>query len=333
MSTAESVDAIVAARAKEALEPGMCAICLGEPACQPAHIVPCFHSFCVLCVLRWLEIKGTCPLCKQTGRALVHNLRSATDFDTIDLRTPAQQDPAKRQRTSGRSSAHSSGAGARGARPNWGQPQQDGAGSSSSRTSADGTPQISPGERRRVVYRRGLIVQPMRCHQAVAGVGALDSTAGRPAQRLLLTPGIDAWVRREVQAILDGVDDTSIVALFAISLFQRACGIPLEAELEKAGITPMAPGRPAGAVELCPELGTGMARRAAKSAQPVRDTKGGGMQRAGKKAQLTVQTILDELRPFIHDAAEQFLMETTRFGASPYSIAEYDRLVRYLIPN
>ena len=41
-----------------------CTICLDPPAAGGAATTACGHSFCVGCILEWVERKPTCPCCK-----------------------------------------------------------------------------------------------------------------------------------------------------------------------------------------------------------------------------------------------------------------------------
>ena len=45
------------------LQPACC-ICLDSPAADGAATTACGHSFCVGCILEWVERKPTCPCCK-----------------------------------------------------------------------------------------------------------------------------------------------------------------------------------------------------------------------------------------------------------------------------
>ncbi|XP_026722404.1 uncharacterized protein LOC113490270 [Athene cunicularia] len=41
----------------------ICPICRDAP-CDVAFAMPCRHQFCLLCIRRWLDLKGECPLCR-----------------------------------------------------------------------------------------------------------------------------------------------------------------------------------------------------------------------------------------------------------------------------
>ncbi|KAI9010975.1 hypothetical protein CLU79DRAFT_445877 [Phycomyces nitens] len=50
-----------------------CSICLQIPDNQ-TFLEPCYHSFCFSCILRWINITPSCPLCKQLTDSLVYNI-------------------------------------------------------------------------------------------------------------------------------------------------------------------------------------------------------------------------------------------------------------------
>ncbi|XP_013783210.2 E3 ubiquitin-protein ligase Topors-like isoform X2 [Limulus polyphemus] len=57
-----------------------CAICLGKPE-NKSFTDSCFHTFCFACLVEWSKIKAECPLCKQSFRSIIHNVRSLEDYD------------------------------------------------------------------------------------------------------------------------------------------------------------------------------------------------------------------------------------------------------------
>ena len=42
-----------------------CSICLREFGARETKVLPCTHRFCSSCLLRWLELINTCPLCRR----------------------------------------------------------------------------------------------------------------------------------------------------------------------------------------------------------------------------------------------------------------------------
>ncbi|XP_015585416.1 E3 ubiquitin-protein ligase Topors [Cephus cinctus] len=60
--------------------PPNCSICLGKLV-NTSFTDSCLHQFCFNCLLRWSKIKTECPLCKQTFKSIIHNVRSEEDYD------------------------------------------------------------------------------------------------------------------------------------------------------------------------------------------------------------------------------------------------------------
>lgn len=57
-----------------------CSICLGH-LINTSFTDSCLHQFCFTCLLQWSKIKTECPLCKQTFKSIIHNVRSEEDYD------------------------------------------------------------------------------------------------------------------------------------------------------------------------------------------------------------------------------------------------------------
>lgn len=57
-----------------------CSICLGKLV-NTSFTDSCLHQFCFTCLLQWSKIKTECPLCKQTFKSIIHNVRSEEDYD------------------------------------------------------------------------------------------------------------------------------------------------------------------------------------------------------------------------------------------------------------
>ncbi|RUS33953.1 hypothetical protein BC938DRAFT_483132 [Jimgerdemannia flammicorona] len=50
-----------------------CPICL-QPYTRRAYVQPCFHSFCFMCILQWMELSGgLCPMCKRESDFLAYD--------------------------------------------------------------------------------------------------------------------------------------------------------------------------------------------------------------------------------------------------------------------
>ncbi|XP_012263365.2 E3 ubiquitin-protein ligase Topors-like isoform X1 [Athalia rosae] len=60
--------------------PPNCSICLGKLV-NKSFTDSCLHQFCFSCLSQWSKIKTECPLCKQTFKSIIHNVRSEEDYD------------------------------------------------------------------------------------------------------------------------------------------------------------------------------------------------------------------------------------------------------------
>ncbi|EGI62177.1 E3 ubiquitin-protein ligase Topor [Acromyrmex echinatior] len=67
-------------RSDAASPPPNCSICLGKLV-NTSFTDSCLHQFCFTCLLQWSKIKTECPLCKQTFKSIIHNVRSEEDYD------------------------------------------------------------------------------------------------------------------------------------------------------------------------------------------------------------------------------------------------------------
>ncbi|CAK9833536.1 E3 ubiquitin-protein ligase Topors [Anthophora retusa] len=73
--------------------PPNCSICLGKLV-NTSFTDSCLHQFCFTCLLQWSKIKTECPLCKQTFKSIIHNVRSEEDYDQYHVsRELATLDP------------------------------------------------------------------------------------------------------------------------------------------------------------------------------------------------------------------------------------------------
>uniref|UniRef100_A0A1B0B6G0 E3 ubiquitin-protein ligase Topors n=1 Tax=Glossina palpalis gambiensis TaxID=67801 RepID=A0A1B0B6G0_9MUSC len=74
--------------------PPNCAICLSR--CKNKCLTDsCMHQFCFKCLCEWSKVKPECPLCKQTFKSIIHNVKSIDQFEeyhvqsrTVDIPTP-----------------------------------------------------------------------------------------------------------------------------------------------------------------------------------------------------------------------------------------------------
>ncbi|XP_045160535.2 E3 ubiquitin-protein ligase Topors-like [Mercenaria mercenaria] len=69
-----------------------CAICLGKLE-NKSFTDSCFHQFCFVCLVEWSKVKAECPLCKQSFKSIVHNVRSYDDYDQYHIPRPEERNP------------------------------------------------------------------------------------------------------------------------------------------------------------------------------------------------------------------------------------------------
>lgn len=69
-----------------------CPICLGKLE-NKSFTDSCFHQFCYVCLLEWSKVKAECPLCKQTFKSIIHNVKSYKDYDQYHIPRPEDRDP------------------------------------------------------------------------------------------------------------------------------------------------------------------------------------------------------------------------------------------------
>lgn len=62
----------------------ICSICLSSYD-NPVTLVSCHHSYCLSCLLLWLNKKPLCPLCKSDGSYFIQSNRYSTSKDDIKL--------------------------------------------------------------------------------------------------------------------------------------------------------------------------------------------------------------------------------------------------------
>ncbi|XP_017472994.1 PREDICTED: E3 ubiquitin-protein ligase Topors-like [Rhagoletis zephyria] len=72
--------------------PPNCAICLGR--CKNKCFTDsCMHQFCFKCLCEWSKVKPECPLCKQTFKSIIHNVKSIDQFEEYHVQPPTVQIP------------------------------------------------------------------------------------------------------------------------------------------------------------------------------------------------------------------------------------------------
>ncbi|XP_011313102.1 E3 ubiquitin-protein ligase Topors [Fopius arisanus] len=201
-----------------------CSICLGHLV-NTSFTDSCLHQFCFTCLLQWSKIKTECPLCKQTFKSIIHNVRSEEDYDQYhvprEMVGPPQisplvdinlelinldydfirhvQDPVARRfayRTT--------------ITPNRRFRLLSNSTQTQAGATGDGVSTVSreeqryrrrnPSEYRRNVYRHGEWSAPLPGHYA----GALEHSAGffrtNPYELNRLIP----WINRDLQILLNG---------------------------------------------------------------------------------------------------------------------------------
>ncbi|KAM7342173.1 topoisomerase I-interacting protein isoform 2-T2 [Cochliomyia hominivorax] len=75
---------------RAASPPPNCAICLGR--CKNKCFTDsCKHQFCFKCLCEWSKVKPECPLCKQTFKSIIHNVKSKDQFEEYHVQPPTVQ--------------------------------------------------------------------------------------------------------------------------------------------------------------------------------------------------------------------------------------------------
>ena len=70
--------------------PPNCAICLSR--CKNKCFTDsCMHQFCFKCLCEWSKVKPECPLCKQTFKSIIHNVKSIHQFEEYHVQPPTVQ--------------------------------------------------------------------------------------------------------------------------------------------------------------------------------------------------------------------------------------------------
>ncbi len=45
-------------------------------------------AFCFICIVQWSEITQTCPICKASFQAVIHNVKNFDDYTTVRIQQP-----------------------------------------------------------------------------------------------------------------------------------------------------------------------------------------------------------------------------------------------------
>lgn len=63
-----------------------CVICSSElNRSTVSCLYPCLHRFCYNCILKWLKVKSSCPLCLVTPTKLLYSIQSSSLFKETKL--------------------------------------------------------------------------------------------------------------------------------------------------------------------------------------------------------------------------------------------------------
>uniref|UniRef100_A0A8C4UA41 RING-type domain-containing protein n=1 Tax=Falco tinnunculus TaxID=100819 RepID=A0A8C4UA41_FALTI len=54
-----------------------CSIC-HEAETEVAYVVPCNHLFCLGCIMRWVEMGTSCPLCRRMIETVKFSVRTGS---------------------------------------------------------------------------------------------------------------------------------------------------------------------------------------------------------------------------------------------------------------
>lgn len=177
-----------------------CPICLTGIMADRSLLNNCFHAFCFKCVLAWAQVTRqapTCPLCKASFTAIIHNIESDQVFEQFRLDTLPP--PAAK------------------ARYGWGsfsaqRQQQQRRQRQQRRHVVDGF------EFRRSVYAEERWAVPERnaAGQRVRGIYGLSTFRSNPRSIQRALP----WLRRELK-VLVGADHAEFVTQYVESLLER----------------------------------------------------------------------------------------------------------------
>ena len=212
------------AHARESSQPSVpsnqCAICLGQMARTTKTVIEeCFHSFCRECIATWCDKQASkagegvqagaggsdsvasCPLCREPIVALLHDIRSDTEFlrsDPKDVRAAAERAAAaRRRRVSGET-----------------------------RRVLD-QERFDPFGPRALARRRAIYSSQQYSHRPYQRASLTLPTAASTSLRLPSGSGASdllCWLRRELIALLGVTDVETIVPTpYNIQIYQSLC--------------------------------------------------------------------------------------------------------------
>ncbi|KAL6068245.1 Tripartite motif-containing protein 3 [Balamuthia mandrillaris] len=197
-----------------------CPICLST--CQdPAMLDVCYHTFCFLCILQWVELSPKCPLCKRGFDTILHDLRQEEGAPMEYKRFKPSPSPSS-------AAARSSMEARRRSRRQRVTPKRS-LGDEEER-------ERQRKQRKRVYYQQQLQQKPSRDRKR-AHVEVIDlcddspvkssspppsSSSSSSSIRDASTPLLKAWVHRELEALLE-TEDLDLLLLVVRSLLERTC--------------------------------------------------------------------------------------------------------------
>ncbi|CAD7704315.1 unnamed protein product [Ostreobium quekettii] len=284
-----------------------CPICLVdiEEARAKAVTVPCRHRFCLGCLLQWADIKRNCPVCKGTLEGYRFFIQGDTcsqqhtfPHEDEDCRITAVQ-PLGQSQTQVSGTSQVSRLRAVQSRPYCSRLRQSVPGRSSLafRARCGYRDEDTSLRRRRAVYSKGLC--------------AVSSGVNRSLRYSLQTrreeERLEAWIKREFQAIL-GAQDPSMLTAFVMALV-RSYGFSRHQASSFA--------RPSGAA--------GVATRMQQQQQQQE----GLCQMRGSRQPLVVSDPVSALEPILQSRAARFWHELRCFAWSGLKMGTYDSVVQY----
>jgi len=86
-----AMNALSRVRVSEMDKFSLCPICMNEfKVCDQAYRLPCNHTFCSECILRWLDTSKTCPVCRlQLNGYSFDTINDYNDFNEFLSLSPS----------------------------------------------------------------------------------------------------------------------------------------------------------------------------------------------------------------------------------------------------